>query len=339
MWSSNELVPAVIVQAFFHCTLAIILASIAAVLTTGAKQTPTGLKEQCCSGCVIFNYPSDLLFLSPPKQITIKGENKASENHLSVINASTHSPCQQVSTTGCRKRNILSANPQSTNVYWFQMRFAVYLIPVENISTEAALRQTEVARRSITHKVCLPCHTLERNFRNSARFLDSWGGNETINSASSRAKSTGVTLQTCDVRHYTFIQITNTSTERVRRGYCQAAGPSWGSVWDWHNTQAESIVHSVVLPPSTHQSALTSEPRPAECCCGQRRPRRPGCCRETRKSLRTHGALKTFTVRTGKEKQEQNRSSVMPRQHVCLPWNYYGNYTLSGLGTASLTFI
>lgn len=144
------------------------------------------------------------MFLSPPKQITIKGENKASENHLSVINASTHSPCQQVSTTGCRKRDIVSTNPQSTNVYWFQMWFAVYLIPVENISTEPALRQTEFARRSITHQACLPCHTLERNFRNSARFLDSWGGNETIDSASSRAKSTGVTLQTCDVRHDTF---------------------------------------------------------------------------------------------------------------------------------------
>lgn len=275
------------------------------------------------------------MFLSPLKQITIKGENKASKYGLSVINASTHSPCQQVSTTGC----ILSTNPQSTNVYWFQMRFAGYLIPADNISTEAALRQTEVARRSITPQACLPCHTLERNFRNSARLLDSWGGNETTNSASSRAKPTGLTLQTCDVRHYTSIQITNTSAERARRGYCQAAGRGWGSVWDWHSTQAESIVHSVVLPPSMHQSALTSEPRPAECCCGQRGPRRPGCCRETRRPLRTHGAINTLTARKGKEKQEQNRSSVMLQHHVCLPWDYYGNYTQLGLGTTSLTFI
>lgn len=98
-------------------------------------------------------------------------------------------------------------------------------------------------------------------------------------------------------------------------------------------------MRSVVLPPSRHQCALASEPRPAECCCGQRRPRRPGCCRETHRSPHTHEALKTFsTARKEKEKREQNGSSVtLP--HICLLRNYHGNYTQLGLVTTPLTFI
>lgn len=81
-----------------------------------------------------------------------------------------------------------------------------------------------------------------------------------------------------------------------------------------HNTQTEKASctrASVVLPPSKHQSALTSGPQPAECCCGRRKPRRPGCCRETHRSLHTHEALKTFSeVAEEKKKQEQKRLSV-----------------------------
>lgn len=93
----------------------------------------------------------------------------------------------------------------------------------------------------------------------------------------------------------------------------------------------------VVLPPSRHRSALTSEPRPAECCCGQRRPRRPGCCRETRRSLHTRGALKTCS--TARREKGETRAEWIICDAATRLRSYRGNYTRLGLVTASLTFI
>lgn len=114
--------------------------------------------------------------------------------------------------------------------------------------------------------------------------------------------------QTCDARRYTFRLCWIRKRQQCTRQACYwRSGFGVGVSLRQHSVRAWC---ALFLPPSRHQSALTSEPGAAECCCGQRRPRRPGCCTETHRSLHTRGALRTFTTaRKGKEKQEQNGSS------------------------------
>lgn len=144
------------------------------------------------------------------------------------------------------------------------------------------------------HKPVLPCHTLERYFRNSVRFLASCGG--TGQSGEGRA---GNTVQT-ESRQLSLQQqqqqplqsevlsqmLINQSVIQVKHGSTQLPRQIWIQVAATP-TRSRTSMHlwssAGVLPLSRSQCALRCEPRDVGCRCGRRRPPRPGCRTETRR--------------------------------------------------------
>lgn len=132
------------------------------------------------------------------KWTIIKGENKASEKALSIFMMQQHihnsSSCQFPLLSAERKHALLkraSALYQDMCIDFnsdVQGLFSEYLMPEEKLNTEQTFpsKETKAGRQADRHmhkvashhKPVLPCHTLERNFRKSARFLDSCGGTE-----------------------------------------------------------------------------------------------------------------------------------------------------------------
>lgn len=166
------------------------------------------------------------------------------------------------------------------------------------------------------HKPVLPCHTLERNFRNSACFLDSCGGTKwtvresltTQQIQQHTAKTVAATLRTeviklSDTPHlhyfYTLLQIMFNTHKTIKTTECYKSAMIRVRRWS-EKTQTRRHWHSGmhlcprtgVLPQSKHWFALRSQPQTVDCRCGQRGPAMPGWCWETHRSLHTHQALK-----------------------------------------------
>lgn len=152
MCSSNRTVR---VQAFFHCTLAIVLCGWFELLEH--KKNSADLKDSVLLQ-VSSNYLQSCCFcLRWSKQLP-KVRTKQEKNGLSIINASTCSPCRQVSTTGCRKRNILSTNSDLLDRL-MQLDFNCNSldIPEDKFGPGAALRQTScIKEHHITRLFTMP---------------------------------------------------------------------------------------------------------------------------------------------------------------------------------------
>lgn len=251
-------------------------------------------------------------YFAPVRQTIIKGDKKPSEQLLFFHTENSHDaltatqrpfPSNLCKTKTCspvrqqqQERRRRQPSPNWCLLIWSQLseRHPDKVQAASQRENNKGGRRADVRHGGAPHhKPVLPCHTLERYFRNSVRFLASCGG--TGQSGEGRHVNADSNCRDVDRKSIH----PKKSVKHDKHGSTQLQTQIWTQVAATP-TRSRTSKHlwspAGVLPQSESQCAVRSEPHDEGCRCAGRRPPRPGCRRETHRCPHTPGALQETVV-------------------------------------------